>query len=375
MKKPNSQRRIRNLDDLDGIRRLDKSGVYDSIEQLPKQCLHAWEDTRDLVVLPSHRNVNKIVMTGMGGSGLGARVIESVYGEKLEYPLVRVNDYDLPDWVDEKTLVICSSFSGTTEEAVENVRQAQARGAAWMVIASGGTLIALAKKYRAPYYQITPTYNPSKQPRLALGYSIIGQLALAAKAGIINFDKKELLSCVETMEKVIEEAKVTRDTENNQAKKLAAKLWGKEIIFIAARHLSAAAYTIKNQANENAKNFSASFDIPELNHHFTEGLKFPKSNIKDLICLFLLSSLYPKRIQERMEITKEVIADNKISVFSWEARAEDRLSQAFEFIQFGGFVNFYLAMLNGIDPAPVPWVDYFKIRLGQPLGQWKTPKI
>jgi len=26
----------------------------------------------------------------------------------------------------------------------------------------------------------------------------------------------------------------------------------------------------------------------------------------------------------------------------------------------GGFVSYYLSQENGVDPGPIPWVDYFK---------------
>lgn len=360
-----------NLDNLEEIKKLDKSDVYGSIDQLPKQCLHAWEDTKNLQVPRSYRGINKIVMTGMGGSGLGARVIESVFASKIKYPLVRVNDYDLPEWVDEKTLVICSSFSGTTEEPVETARQAKVRKAKWMAIGTGGILIDLAKKSNIPFYQIVPVYNPSKQPRLAIGYSIVGQLVMASKAGVIELEKDDILSIVREMNKIRKENASPVLTDRNPAKQIAKAFYGKNVIFIAARHMLAAGHTIKNQMNENAKNFSAIFDIPELNHHLMEGLTFPEFNKKNLLYFFLISSLYPKRIQQRMTITQDVVKKNKIQVLFWEAKTSNYLNQAFEFIQFGGFVNFYLAMLNGIDPAPIPWVDYFKIKLGQPLGQWK----
>ena len=117
-----------NLDDTAAIKKLDQSNVYGSVEEFHKQFTHAWEDTKNLVIPDSYKKVNKILLTGMGGSGLGARIIEAVYGPSLKYPVTRLNDYDLPNWVDDSTLVICSSFSGTTEETVQNVHQAREKG-------------------------------------------------------------------------------------------------------------------------------------------------------------------------------------------------------------------------------------------------------
>ena len=305
----------------------------------------------------------------MGGSGLGARLIESIYGLNLKFPLVRLNDYDLPAWVDEKTLVICSSFSGTTEETVENAKQAQARGAKWMAVSTGNTLIELAKKNNVPYYQIVPTYNPSNQPRMAVGYSLVGQLVMVSKTGLFNFSQKDVEKIVSVLQKMLTALKLTVPAEKNPAKQTAEKLFGKKVVFVAARHLTAAAHVAKNQMNENAKNFSAIFDIPELNHHLMEGLRYPPSNQQDLIFIFLKSGLYPPLIQKRFAITQDVVKQNQIKTLVWQAESESSLTQAFEFIQFLAYVNFYLAMLNNLDPAPIPWVDYFKIKLGQPLGK------
>jgi len=360
-----------NLDSLEEIKKLDKENILSSIDELSKQCLHAWEANERLEVSNSYRNIDKIIMCGMGGSGLGARVIESVFADKLKYPLVRVNDYDLPSYVDEKTLVICSSFSGTTEETVQNAHQAQKAKAKWMAIGTGCALIDFAKEQKVPFYQIIPTFNPSKQPRMALGYSIIGQLAMVSKTGIVDIAKQDIESLTKAMGIIIKEANVNIPIRENPAKQLAQRMFDKQIVFVASRHLLGAAHVTKNQINENAKNFTAIFDIPELNHHLMEGLRFPTSNQKNLLFLFVGSNLYPKRIQQRFAITQNIVKENKIQYVDCQVKSSSLLSQAFEFIQFGGYVEFYLAMLNGVNPAPIPYVDKFKIDLGQSLGQWK----
>ncbi len=360
-----------NLDNLKEIQELDKSNVYGSVVELPKQCFHAFEDASKIEVDESYRQINKIIITGMGGSGLGARIIDGVFGLELKVPFIHVHDYDLPVWADEKTLVICSAFSGETEEPVQTARQAQEKGCKWMTIGSGGTIIELAKKYKVPYYQIVPTYNPSKQPRMAIGYSVVGQLMMVAKAGVINFSKKEIDLSVKAMEEVTNKSSLTVGTTKNPAKLLALKLHQKNIVFVASRHLVGAVHTTKNQTNENSKNFSSLFEIPELNHHLMEGLKYPDSNKKDLIFFFIESDLYPERIRKRYLITQDVVKQNHVEFVSYKPKSPDPLVQVFECLQFGGYVSFYLAMLNGLDPAAIPWVDYFKVKLGQSLGQWK----
>ncbi len=351
---------MRIIDSREEIAKIDKENVLGSIEALPDQLLHAWQDASKISVPESYKSIKNIVMTGMGGSGLGARVIESLFADSLKYPLIKINDYQLPEWVNEDTLVICSSYSGETEETIANVKEAIKRKAKWMAIGAGGTLIKMAQEYKVPYYQIQPKYNPSNQPRMAIGYSIIGQLVLAAKAGIISFDKDDLEKAVSAMKTIV---------DKDQAKQPALRMKDKIIFFLAARHLIGAAHTINNQLNENTKNFSADFVIPELNHHLMEGLKYPSKNPSNLFAFLIKSPLYPERIRQRFEITEDVIWKNKIESYSFEAKAETKLAQVFELIQFGTYVDFYLSILYKQNPAPIPWVDYFKVKLGQPLGK------
>lgn len=354
---------MNNLDNLNAIKNLDKSNVLGSVEFLFKQCRHAWEEASKVKIGNKYRQAKNLVMTGMGGSGLGARLIESVFGNDLKIPLVRVNDYNLPAFVDSETLVICSSYSGSTEETIENARQAVAKKALWMAIGTGGKLLELAQRHKAPFYKITPQYNPSKQPRMAIGYSVIGQLALVAKSGIITLSKTNLDQIIMAMKQVQIACNPQVSQNQNPAKKLAKKMRDKIIFYIAARHLTGAIHTVKNQLSENAKAISARFDIPELNHFLMEGLKHPLTNKTNTLAFFANSDLYPGKIQQRVALTKEVVEKNQIKTYFWQAKAKTKLAQAFELIQFGAYVNFYLSMLYDVNPAPIPWVDYFKKKL------------
>jgi glucose/mannose-6-phosphate isomerase len=354
-----------NLDIPEEVKKVDVDNEYSSIPDFPKQVQHAWDDTKNIVVPDDYKSVTNLVMCGMGGSGLAGRVIESVYKTELKIPLTRVNDYNLPEFVNENSLVICSSYSGTTEETLENIKQAKAKKAKWMAIGAGGVLIDEAKAAGVPYYQIAPTYNPSKQPRMAIGYSIIGQLVLLAKTGLINFGELQVKEIITEMESIINLNKIEITTSSNPAKVLAFELCNKVIALVSAEHMVGALHVTNNQFNENAKTLTFDFTIPELNHHLMEGLANPKTNPDNLHFIFIDSNLFSPRIIKRFEVTKEIVGKNDIRYSSFTAISISKISQAFELIQFGAFVNYYLALLNKINPTPIPWVDYFKEQLAQ----------
>ena len=359
---------IRTIDSREEIAKIDKQNILGSVEALPDQCLHVWEDASRIIVPESYKNINKVVMTGMGGSGLGARVIESLYSDKIKMPLIRINDYDLPSWVDEKTLVICSSYSGETEETIEGAKQAISKKAKWMAIGGGNSLIKIAEEHSVPFYKINPKYNPSNQPRMAIGYSVLGQLILASKAGIFDFCKKDVDDLVDTMKDIQSKIKV-EIISGNEAKKLAVRMKNKIVTFVSSRHMVGATHVVNNQLNENAKVFSTDYQIPEINHHLMEGLSHPEANKIALFAIFVNSSLYSDRIQQRFSLTEEVVKKHDVEVFEYKAKAKNELSQNFEFIQFGAYVNLYLSILYKQNPGPLPWVDFFKNKLGQPLGK------
>lgn len=340
------------LDSIDEIKALDKSNVFASVENLFNQITHAFEEASKVIVPDIYQNIDNIIMCGMGGSGLAGRVIESVYND-LPIPLIRVNDYNLPAFVNEKSLVICSSYSGNTEETIENANQAIAKNAKWMVITASGKLLDLAKQHGVPFYQINPTFNPSNQPRMAIGYSVIGQLVLVAKTGLLTFTQDDIEKIVLAMKGI----------DVTLAKQMAKSLAGKVILYIASGHLVGPTHVSNNQLNENAKNLSFDFQIPELNHHLMEGLRNPIDNKEDFVALLIESDLHSERIKKRFEITKEVFEKNGIQTQSFKCLADSKIAEAFEMIQFGAYIAFYISMLNGIDPSPIPWVDYFKEKL------------
>ena len=223
-----------NLDDINQIKAIDLQNVLGSADELSKQVEDAYTEASKVDVPQNYKDIDNIVMCGMGGSGLGARVIESVYGPELRYPLTRVNDYHLPEYVSERSLVVCSSYSGETEETIQNAREAIEKNAKWMAIGTGNSLIRMAQESNAPYYQINPKFNPSEQPRMAIGYSIVGQLVLASKAGVLNLNEELLSKVVVEMEDVKKRNEQSVPSSDNGAKKLGQLIQNKIILFFSS---------------------------------------------------------------------------------------------------------------------------------------------
>ncbi len=352
------------LDSRETMKKLDKENVLGSVEQLAQQIEHAWNETKKIKIPKGYEHISNIVVSGMGGSALGAHVIKTLYKDSLAMPLEVVNHYDLPSYVNQHTLVVLSSYSGSTEETLASAADAKKRGAKVAVITAGGALYEIAQKEHYPVYKIDPKYNPSNQPRMAIGYSVFGQLGLFAALGLIHISDEEVDRVI-TLLRANAKQLAPEEQKQNTAKFLAYSGVDKMLVLVAAEHLEGAAHVFNNQLNENAKNFTDYITIPELNHHYMESLSFPKHVKDDVLFFFFNSGLYQTRVQTRFPLTRDVVEQNGFHGETIQAVAKNKLEQVWEVIQLGAYTNFYLAMLNGVNPAPIPWVDYFKEKLGK----------
>jgi glucose/mannose-6-phosphate isomerase len=351
------------LDDLKKIKKRDTQGMWQSIESLGLQCQQAWDETRKIKIPRTYRGIQNVLINGMGGSGLGGHVIESVFGGQMKVPFRVINSYQLPGYVNSRTLFILSSYSGTTEEVLSTINEARRRKAKILIICAGGQLAAAARRYRIPAYIFSPRFNPCNQPRMGLGYMVIGTIGLLARCGVVNISNNDIKGVIASIVTHHKKFGLKVALKKNQAKKVATTLQGRVPILVAAQHLSGNAHIATNQINENSKNFAAYFLISELNHHLMEGLPFPRSNKQNLQFLFLESGLYLPKIQKRFLITKKVLQKSRIPYAAYRVTSTKPLTQVMEALLFGSYVNYYLAMLNGINPSPIVFVDYFKKQL------------
>jgi len=341
------------------FKHLDPKDVYSSTGLFAKQSSQMLEEYFGVPFFEGanshYRKVQNIVICGMGGSAYGGHVLLSLFHDKIKVPVVVNSDYKLPGYADKNTLIMATSYSGSTEEVLSCVEEAKERGAKITGFSSGGKLGEILKE-NYPGFTFNPKNNPSGQPRLGTGYIVIGTLILLNSLGIISIEKDEFEEAIDEVEKNQNKIKET-------AQDFAKKLHGYIPLIFTAQHLVGNAHIIRNQLNETSKCISVFEELPELNHHLMEGLKNPED--KKLRVLFLNSDLFSPIHSKRVKLTKDVVSKNKIEHLTYDANGSSKLSQTLELLSFGGYLTLYLGFLYGQDPSVIPWVDYFKEHLGK----------
>ncbi len=348
------------LDNKKNIAKYDSAKMLDTIELIAKQIEQVWADFENTKLPQSYQGFNKIVINGMGGSGLPTHLMQSYLFDKLKLPIINLHSYNSPAYLDDKTLFIAHSYSGNTEEVLSSVAQAEKIKAKIFAITTGGKLANLIDNKKINGFVYRPKYNICGQSRIALGYSSFALLALFNKLSLVKISRQKIKDLVIFSQEVDNNFSINTPSKDNFAKQAAENLVGKTPTIVAAEFLSANAHIFANQINENAKNFANYFLISEMNHHLLEATQHPKGNQKNLFFVFLTSKLYREENQKRIRITRDILEKQKIDYLVYELQPPSHEEQILESLAFSSYSSFYLAILNQVDPNQIPWVDYFK---------------
>lgn len=349
------------LDNLDFLAETDPVGMGKWVAGLPEQCEEAFRIGQE-APLPAAEGIRQVVVVGIGGSAIGADLLRGYTDGELRVPFQVVRGYHLPAFVGPETLVVASSYSGNTEETLSCYAEARARGARMFAIASGGEVEQRAKADGLPFCRIPGGYSP----RAALGYSFMPLLAVLSRLGLARDRAADLAEAVSVMKALREELRPETPAADNPAKALAERLYGKLPFFYgAAPWSSVVAYRWKGQLNENAKNLSHSNALPELNHNETVGWEFPASLTAQVEVVLLRDREDHPKVQKRFEVTSTIMRPYVSGITEVWSRGNSVLARLFSLIHYGDFTSWYLALLNGVDPAPVKVIDYLKGELAK----------
>ena len=165
------------LDDPAARDRLDPGDMLASVAALPDQCREAWAAAREIETFGEE--IDKVIVLGMGGSAIAGDIWRMLLQRESKILVFNVRQYDLPPFVDERTLVIASSYSGNTEETLSAFEQALATSAKKIAITSGGRLLTIARANGVPAF----TYEFDGEPRAAIGWGLMPLLALSMRQG------------------------------------------------------------------------------------------------------------------------------------------------------------------------------------------------
>ena len=290
-----------------------------------------------------------LFVCGMGGSAIGADLAAAALGARLTRPLVTVRGYELPSWVTPDWTVLCSSYSGNTEETLACFAAAEALGARRLVASTGGELTGAAREAGVPVVGLPGIF----QPRAAVAYMLVIAAEAAALAGAAPRIHTELDAAAAFLSE-------RAGALQTRAEEIAAALGDAVPVVYGADLTAPVARRWKSQVNENVKFPSFYAELPEANHNELCGWQAEGGRFA---AIFLEDADQHPRERRRFELTEASVAARAAATVRLETEGETRIARLLWAVMLGDLVTLELARQRGVDPEAAEAVERFKEQL------------
>ena len=294
--------------------------------------------------------IKNIVVCGMGGSGIGGQLVQKWVEDELSIPMTGVHAYSLPNFVNENTLVIASSYSGNTEETLACINEAISKKAHIIGITSGGSLEKICEENDYDC-TIVPGGNP---PRTALAFSIVQLLSILSQLGLTSSQRLEEIEKARQLI-VSEEVNIKK-----KAFELAQFLEGKVGILYGTTSFEPMLIRARQQFNENGKLLCWHHTIPEMNHNELVG--WGGGDDRFATVFFIEENILPRN-QRRVEISKNVALKKESSLMEISTKGESFIEQTLYLVNIVDWASLYLSDIKNVDPIDIEVIDYLKNEL------------
>jgi glucose/mannose-6-phosphate isomerase len=293
-----------------------------------------------------------LFVCGMGGSAIGGDLAAAAIGDRLTGPMLTVRGYALPSWATPEWTVLCSSYSGDTEETLACFEAAEALGARRLVSSTGGPLVDRARETEVPVVGLPGIF----QPRAAVAYMVVVAAEVASLAGIAPRLHTEIDAAAAFLS---EQAEMLQQ----QAREIAALVAGAVPVIYGADLTAPVARRWKTQVNENAKFPAWWGELPEADHNELCGWSGAVGDER-AAAIFLEDRDQHPRVARRFELTAKSVKSGAAAVARVETMGETRLERMLWAVMLGDLVTLELARQRGVDPLPVEAIERFKEEMG-----------
>lgn len=322
------------------------------IEEFPQNMIDAIEIGSKAILNFKTNTVDNVVIVGLGGSGIGGKIISQLVWDKCKVPITLINDYRIPAWVNERTLFVATSYSGNTEETLSALGEAIQKNAQISAITSGGKLKQLCEERGYNIIEI-PAGQP---PRTSFGYNSVQQFFMLQAYGLIDG------YFIDELKEAADILKNLAGTIKAEASAIANKIDNTIPVIYAETKSEGLAVRLRQQINENAKMLCWHHVLPEMNHNELVGWAGGSNQYS---AVFIHTPEDHPGTVTRMALSKEIIARYTDKVIDLNPKGNSRIARAYYLIHLSDWISYYLAAERKVDPLEISVIDYLKSELAK----------
>lgn len=330
---------------------MDASPMYSAIQNFPQDLQEAIKaiSQQTLNYMP-HASIQHVVITGMGSSGLAGTLVKQLVNDKLNVPVTVNQDYTLPTYVNEHTLLIVVSYSGNTQETLAAFQLGLQRKAHIIAITSGGALQSQASQHPIDTL-LLPIGFP---PRAAIAYTLTQVLFTLSAYKLFKWDFiAEMKSTIQLLNDEQLQIQV-------EAQQVAHAIQDNIPVIYTTIPYEHVAIRLRQQLNENSKQLCWHQVIPEFNHNEIVGWE---SKYTNLMVIMLSGEVKDESIQLQEKISQDILKKHTDQLQVVKAQGSTHFIRSMYLLHLGDWISFYVAQNKAVDPTAIQSIDQVKAAL------------
>jgi len=339
----------------DLVKKNDPQNQFEVLKNSFTQIEYAWGN-EVLLSEELKRNVNNIIISGLGGSAISGDLVQNFLRTDLKLPLFINRGYSLPYFAGANTLVLVSSYSGNTEETIEVLKDALNRKCKIICLTTGGKVKNIAEENDLPVIKLKEGF----QPRYALGVSFFTMLRVFNELKFIPSQDNAVAAIISNWEK----CGVEYSKEGNYPLQIAEKILGFiPIVYSVSGFTDSVGNRLKCQFNENSKLHSFHNSYSELNHNEIVGWETNYQSGFTSKVITILDKEYHSQNLKRIKITSEMIEEKGVEIIYLESKLADYKERLLDLIYLVDWISYYTAILRSKDPSEIDYIMKLKNEL------------
>ena len=317
--------------------------LHDFIDDLEKCIEYEFEEKIDC---------DNIVLCGMGGSAISGNIVADYCLERSSVPITVVMNACLPNWVNERTLLVISSYSGNTLETLEAYKQSLSIGCKRVVITCGGILKEAAEKNGDTIILLPDNLHP----RHSIGY-MIGYIFGIVKASANIESSKGILGSINQLRKYRDKLEDRKGIAMQLAKSFVSSI----PVICSYSNIQSIIFRWKTQFNENSKYVAFSATMSEFVYSDLKGwVNNQRSNYSLMV---IVDDDKCVKDDEYVSRLIRYLDDHRVGYRLLPLGGRTPTENMFRALMLGDYISMYMAEIQNIDSSSVPPITLLKKKL------------